>query len=42
MNRLFEGIEANDAKDLVNFIIMTLYDELNRAKKNKNIENNNR
>ena len=31
MNPLFEGIQANDSKDLVNFIIMTLHDELNRA-----------
>ena len=37
MNPLFEGIAANDAKDLVNFIIMTLHQELNKAKKtNKN------
>ena len=35
MNPLFEGIAANDAKDLVNFIIMTLHLELN-----KNIEVN--
>jgi len=28
MNPLFKGIAANDAKDLVNFIIMTLYLEL--------------
>ena len=33
MNPLFEGIAANDAKDLVNFIIMTLHAELNKAKK---------
>jgi len=33
MNPLFEGIAANDAKDLVNFIIMTLHQELNKAKK---------
>ena len=31
MNPLFEGIAANDAKDLVNFLIMTLHGELNRA-----------
>ena len=31
MNPLFEGIAANDAKDLVNFLIMTLHAELNRA-----------
>ena len=30
MNPLFEGIAANDAKDLVNFIIMTLHIELNK------------
>ena len=33
MNPLFEGIAANDAKDLVNFLLMTLHDELNRAPK---------
>jgi ubiquitin C-terminal hydrolase len=31
MNPLFEGIAANDAKDLVNFLIMTLHAESNRA-----------
>ena len=31
MNPLFEGIAANDAKDLVNFIIMTLHLELNKT-----------
>ena len=36
MNPLFEGIAANDAKDLVNFIIMTLHLELNRVKGNNN------
>ena len=30
MNPLFKGITANDAKDLVNFIIMTLHKELNK------------
>ena len=40
LNPLFEGIAANDAKDLVNFIIMTLHQELNKAQK-KNIDNNN-
>ena len=29
MNPLFKGIAANDSKDLVNFIIMTLHNELN-------------
>jgi ubiquitin C-terminal hydrolase len=33
LNPLFQGIAANDAKDLVNFIIMTLHKELNKAKK---------
>ena len=35
MNPLFNGIAANDAKDLVNFIIMQLHDELNKANINK-------
>ena len=34
MNPLFEGIAANDAKDLVQFLIMTLHSELNKAKNN--------
>jgi len=38
---LFQNEEANDAKDLVNFIIMTLHEELNKANKNSNnIEDN--
>ena len=41
MNKLFEGVAANDAKDLVNFIIMTLHEELNKAKNKNNINNNN-
>jgi len=40
MNPLFEGIAANDAKDLVNFIIMTLHEELNKAKRNNHNDNN--
>ena len=40
MNSLFEGVAANDAKDLVNFIIMTLHEELNAAKKDVINENN--
>ena len=39
MNPLFQGIAANDAKDLVNFIIMTLHAELNNVK-NQDINNN--
>ena len=34
MNPLFRGVAANDAKDLVNFIIMTLHEELNKANNN--------
>ena len=33
MNPLFKGAQANDSKDLVNFIVMTLHTELNKAKK---------
>ena len=40
MNKLFEGIAANDSKDLVNFIIMTLHEELNKATNKNNIINN--
>jgi len=36
INPLFEGIASKDAKDLVNFIIMTLHQELNKAKKSNN------
>ena len=31
MNPLFKGIQANDAKDLANFIIETLHEELNKV-----------
>ena len=31
MNPLFEGVQANDAKDLANFIIETLHEELNKV-----------
>jgi len=41
MNPLFKGIAANDSKDLVNFIVMTLHKELNKPKK-KEIENINK
>ena len=30
-NSLFQGIAANDAKDLINFLLMTLHEESNRA-----------
>ena len=38
MEPLFEGIAANDSKDLVNFILQTLHSELNKA--NDQIINN--
>ena len=41
MNSLFEGVQANDSKDLVNFIIITLHDELNKVKNNSINFNNN-
>ena len=40
MNPLFEGVAANDAKDLVNFIIMTLHEELNKVTKIDTNNNN--
>ena len=39
MNQLFQGVQANDAKDLVNYIIMTLHEELNIYPKNNNNNN---
>ena len=39
MNPLFEGIAANDSKDLINFIIMTLHEELNIINNNISISN---
>ena len=38
MNSLFKGVAANDAKDLVQFLIMTLHNELNKP--NNQIMNN--
>ena len=38
-NPLFQNDEANDAKDLVNFIIMTLHEELNKANNVQNFQN---
>ena len=38
MNPLFQGIAANDAKDLVNFILQQLHEELNLAKPNQENE----
>ena len=40
MDPLFEGVLANDPKDLVNFIIMKLHEELNEIKKNPDLSNN--
>ena len=40
MPNLFEGVAAKDAKDLVNFIIMTLHEELNKHS-NSQVNNNN-
>ena len=40
MNPLFKGVQANDAKDLVNFIIMTLHEELNMGQKQNNVNMN--
>ena len=41
MNPIFQGAQANDSKDLVNFLIMTLHEELNRAKKINNANSSN-
>ena len=41
MNELFKGVAANDVKDLVQFLIMTLHKELNLAKNQNNNNNNN-
>ena len=40
MNHLFEGVQANDSKDLVNFIIMALHSELNKVNTNNKINLN--
>ena len=40
MNPLFKGVQANDAKDLVNFIIMTLHEELNIGQRQNNMNMN--
>ena len=39
MNPLFEGVAANDAKDLVNFLLMTLHEETNTAPQSQ-VDNN--
>ena len=40
MNPLFESNQANDGEDLINFIIMTLHEELNKSKVDTNNYNN--
>ena len=43
MNPLFQGVQANDSKDLVNFIVMQLHEELNLGTKinnNQDIQQN--
>ena len=39
MNPLFQGVAANDEKDLISFILQQLHTELNLIK-NNNINNN--
>ena len=41
MNPLFSGPVPNDAKDLLTFILIELHEELNKPKRNNNINNNN-
>ena len=41
MDPHFRGVQANDSKDLVDFIIMKLHEELNKAEKNNIISNYN-
>ena len=38
MNPLFKGIQANDSKDLINFILQELHIELNKAKSKQNFD----
>ena len=38
-NSLFAGFQANDSKDLINFLIERLHQELNVIEENKNTEN---
>ena len=41
MNSLFKGVQANDAKDLINFLIERFHQELNEIKENNSKNNNN-
>ena len=36
MNSLFEGVQANDSKDLINFLLEQMHEELNVISKNDN------
>ena len=36
MNSLFEGVQANDSKDLINFLLEQMHEELNNKSKNNN------
>ena len=40
MDPLFQGIQANDSKDLINFILQQLHLELNKNKYHNNVHNN--
>ena len=40
MNPLFGGIQANDTKDLILFILETIHNELNKTNQNANVINN--
>ena len=40
MNPLFKRVAADDAKDLVQFLIMTLHEELNQIKQKPNDDDN--
>ena len=40
MNSLFEGVQANDSKDLINFLLEQMHEELNVISKNDNIGDN--
>ena len=40
LNPLFGHMQTNDTKDLVNFLLMTLHEELNKAPQNQNIKLN--
>ena len=41
MNPLFDGVQANDTKDLILFILETIHNELNEVKNINEINNNN-